>query len=196
MTTQMDRPGGSGNGVTLRPANICDCDFLFECYASSRDDEMAHAPWDAATKSIFLRAQFEAQQRHYEAHYTNATRYIACVDGEPIGMLWLARGEHEIRLMDMVILSAARNRGHGSQLLGIVLAEAAQTQKCVSLHVWQGNPRASRLYTRFGFAPVSTDGMHVRLEWQSSTSSKALPPRLCDDHSNSGVERDIRLERA
>ncbi len=178
MTTLSVGLGDRGDEMALRHAQACDHDFLFACYAGSRDDEMAHAPWDAATKTLFLRAQFDAQQRHYAAHYTNATRYIACAGGVPVGMLWLARSEHEYRLMDMAVLPAARNRGHGSQLLSMVLTEAAETGKYVSLHVWAGNPRANRLYLRFGFAPVSSDGMHVRMEWRPGGVSQVTYPSL------------------
>ena len=47
------------------------------------------------------------------------------------------------------------------------MAEAAQADKRVSIHVEHVNP-ALRLYTRLGFRPVADQGVYVLMEWSAT----------------------------
>jgi hypothetical protein len=49
----------------LRPAGPGDAEWLYRIYASTRDEELAVVPWDAAAKEAFLRMQFAAQDSCY-----------------------------------------------------------------------------------------------------------------------------------
>ncbi len=158
--------------LRIHPAQPHDTAFLLACYSASRDAEMALVPWDAAARNAFLRMQFEAQIRQYNAQHPDATRYVVHTAGGPVGSLWLARGPGEINLLDIAILPQARNQGLGSALLNRVQIEATATQKIIVLHVWQANTHALRLYRRFGFAGASGDGMHMRLTWHPSFTAQ------------------------
>lgn len=107
--------------------------------------------------------QFDAQRRHYSAHYRHAAHDLVLVDGEPAGRMYVARDEDEILLVDVALLPEYRGRGLGSALLTALLAEADEAGKTVSLHVEHRNP-ARRLYERLGFVTVADDGMYLRLE--------------------------------
>jgi ribosomal protein S18 acetylase RimI-like enzyme len=157
--------------LALRDASYGDDAFLFSLYASSRADEMAIAPWDAATKLSFLRGQHEARNRHYADNYSNATQSIVLCADIPVAAQWVARWTSETRLMDLVVAQEWRNRGIGTQLVNTLQQESDIRGARVSVHVWDGNPAAARFYRRLGFEFVSTDHMYSRLEWPSGQDS-------------------------
>ena len=155
--------------ITLRPITPDDGDFLYQVYADTRAAEMELVDWDAAQQAAFLGMQFRAQHQHYQAHYAGADFAIILRDGQPVGRLYVARWEREIRIVDIALLAAHRGAGIGTGLLTALLAEGAQAQKPVSIHVEQFNP-ALRLYERLGFTQVSVYGIYYLLHW--------LPPPL------------------
>jgi ribosomal protein S18 acetylase RimI-like enzyme len=145
--------------VTLRPAGLGDRELLYRIYASTRADELANVPWDDDAKEGFLRAQFDAQDRWWREHYAGARFDVVIVDGEPAGRLYVHESEDEIRIVDIALLPAYRNRGIGSALLSGVLADGRR----VTIHVERMNP-ALRLYERLGFTPAEDKGVYLFLE--------------------------------
>lgn len=153
--------------MTLTAATAADRDFLFEVYAASRDAEMALVPWTEAQKQAFLRMQFDAQDRHYRAHYPDAQFQVIHHEGRAIGRLYVYECAGEIRVMDIALLPPWRGRGIGTSLLRDILARAAASSRAVTLHVEHHNP-ARRLYHRLGFRPVGEDGVYLRMRWDPS----------------------------
>ena len=153
----------SAPSLTLRRAVTSDADLLRRVYASVRAEELAAVPWSDAEKDAFLRHQFDAQHAHYREHYVGATFDVIEVDGEPVGRLYVARWEDEIRIMDIALLPEHRGRGVGTQILRGLLEEGALTGKRVSIHVEMNNP-AVRLYERLGFVQAAVHGVYLRLD--------------------------------
>jgi ribosomal protein S18 acetylase RimI-like enzyme len=151
--------------VTLRPARAADDAFLRRVYASVREDELAAVTWSAAEKDAFLRHQFDAQDAHYREQYEGASFDVIEVDGEPVGRLYVARWEDEIRIMDIALLPEHRGGGIGTHILRNLLEEGSLTGKRVSIHVEMNNP-ALRLYERLGFVQAAVNGVYVRLDAQ------------------------------
>jgi ribosomal protein S18 acetylase RimI-like enzyme len=149
--------------VTLRPVGAADEPFLFDLYASTRMEELAPVRWSAELRTRFLRWQFSAQQRFYQVAYAGADFQVILLDDRPIGRLYVARLEDEIRVVDIAILPEYRNAGIGSRLLGELLDEANQAGKPVRIHVEKVNP-ALRLYQRLGFAIVDDRGVYWFIE--------------------------------
>lgn len=152
-----------------RPAAERDDAFLFELYASTRAEELAAWGWSAAQQEPFLRMQWLAQKRGYEARYPSEGHCILEHEGRPVGRLWVFRGEHELRLVDVTLLPAYRGSGLGASVLRTLQEEAAAAGKPLRLHVLRNNP-ALRLYTRLGFTPVAEAGQgtqepYLALEW-------------------------------
>jgi ribosomal protein S18 acetylase RimI-like enzyme len=147
----------------LRPATDADREFLIGVYASTRAEELAPLPWDEATKRAFIEQQFEAQDLHYRSHYPGAALDVVEVGGDPAGRLYVHRGEHEIRIMDIALAPAFHGRGIGTGLLGSLIAEADASRRRLSIHVEQNNPARS-LYDRLGFRPVGEHGVYLLLE--------------------------------
>jgi ribosomal protein S18 acetylase RimI-like enzyme len=146
----------------LRPVEPGDREFLYRVYASTRAEELAVVPWDEAEREAFLRAQFDAQDRWYREHYTQATYEVILVGGEPAGRLYLHRGEAEIRIVDIALLPEHRGNGVGTSVLRDLLAEADAAGKRVTIHVERLNP-ALRLYERLGFSVAEDKGVYLFL---------------------------------
>ncbi len=151
--------------ITLRPESDDDLDLLRRVYGASRDREMALLiSWSTEQKEEFLAQQFDAQRQHYRTHYPAASFDVIERDGKPIGRLYVARLEAEIRLMDIALLPEFRNQGIGRALCETLLAEAREEGCVVSLHVEDDNP-AKRLYERLGFREVAEVTFYRLMHW-------------------------------
>jgi ribosomal protein S18 acetylase RimI-like enzyme len=151
--------------VELRLRSVADADraFLIDVYASVREDELAHLPWDEAIRRAFVEQQFAAQDAHYRAHYPGATLDVIEVDGEPAGRLYVHRGPRDIRIMDIALAPGFRGRGIGGALLRSLIDEASASGRKLSIHVEVNNP-ARRLYERLGFGVAEDKGVYLLLE--------------------------------
>jgi ribosomal protein S18 acetylase RimI-like enzyme len=136
--------------AALRPVTDADRAFLLDVYASTREAELDLVDWDEATRRSFVEMQFEAQDRHYRAHYDNTTYDVVIVDGECAGRLYVGRWAEEIRIVDIALIPRFRGRGIGGGLLAALMAEADTAGKPLTIHVERENP-ALRLYRRLGF---------------------------------------------
>lgn len=152
--------------VMLRPVTPEDEEFLLQVYASARAEEMAQVPWSDSQREAFLRMQLAAQHAHYRQHNPTATYDLILLDGEAIGRLYVARREEEIRILDITILHAHRNRGTGTSLIKGLMEEAAQAGKPLNIYVETYNP-SYRLFERLGFSKIDRpddDGVNHLLE--------------------------------
>jgi ribosomal protein S18 acetylase RimI-like enzyme len=149
--------------LVLRPAERSDDAFLRRLYASAREAELSVVGWSDAERDAFLRQQFDAQDAYYREHYHPASFDVIQLDGVPIGRLYVARWDEEVRVIDIALLPEHRGNGLGTQLLCGLLAEAADEGKRVSIHVEKHNP-ALRLYERLGFEPVADAGVYLLME--------------------------------
>lgn len=140
-----------------------DLPFVAALYGSTREDELARVGWPAELRQAFLAQQHDAQHRHYRAAYPNAEWLIVERSGEPIGRLYLAEWESELRVIDISLVPGARGGGIGGALLADVIAAAERGNRKVSIHVELHNP-ARRLYERLGFAPVEDKGAYLLME--------------------------------
>ena len=147
----------------LRPTRADDRDFLRRVYASTREEELRLVDWTDEQKAAFVEQQFEAQDAYYREHYFPATFDVIDVEGEPVGRLYVARWEDEIRIIDIALLAEHRGRGTGTALLRELLDEAGRAGKRLSIHVEKNNP-ALRLYERLGFMPIEDRGVYLLLE--------------------------------
>ncbi len=149
--------------AALRPERPDDESFVYRLYASTRDAELGHLPLPPEAKSALLRQQFDAQRRHYAAHYADASLQIVELDGAPVGRLYVGRWEDEVRIIELSLVPEVRGRGLGSALLTTLIAEARAARLPLRIHVAVTNP-AVRLYLRLGFAALDNDGVHMLME--------------------------------
>jgi GNAT superfamily N-acetyltransferase len=147
----------------LRPAGPGDAAVLYRIYASTRENELAAAGWDAAMKEAFLRLQFTAQDTYYRAAFPHASFDLVTRGEEVLGRLYVDRGEPAWLVIDVALLPEHRGKGIGTGLLADVLAEAGAAARPVRLHVGRSSP-ARRLYDRLGFRQIADQGVYLFLE--------------------------------
>lgn len=147
----------------MRPITDADMAFLLDLYATTRADELERVPWNDEQKAAFVRHQFEAQHEHWQTHYTQTSWNVILRDGVPIGRLYVARWEKEIRIVDIALMPAERGAGIGAQLIQALFEEADRSSRKVSVHVEVYNP-ARRLYDRLGFVPTTDVGVYLLME--------------------------------
>ncbi|HEY4423643.1 MAG TPA: GNAT family N-acetyltransferase [Pyrinomonadaceae bacterium] len=153
--------------ITLRPVGPDDYDFLVEVYGSTRAEEMAMVPWTTEQQQAFVRMQFAAQQDHYTKTYPTASHDIILSDDRPVGRLYVARLDHEIRIVDITLLPAERNAGIGGYLIKQLLDEAKRAGKVTRIFVEEFNP-SRRLFERLNFSLSEQQGIHMLLQCNPS----------------------------
>ena len=155
--------------VRLRAVVPDDEEFLLKTYASTRADELAQVPWSEAQRAAFIKMQFDAQLLHYQTHNPEATHDIILLNERPIGRLYVARRDQEIRILDITILPEYRNQGTGTSLIKDLMDEAAGVEKPLNIYVEFYNP-SMRLFERLGFLKVDRpddDGVNYLMEWRA-----------------------------
>jgi GNAT superfamily N-acetyltransferase len=153
--------------ITLRPVGPGDHEFLVEVYASTRAEELTLVPWTSEQQQAFIRSQFAAQQDYYAQKYPAANHDIIVSDNRQVGRLYVARLDHEIRIVDITLLPGERNAGIGTHLLKQLLAEAERTRRAVRIYVEEFNP-SLHLFERLGFSPSEQQGIHLLMQWNPS----------------------------
>ena len=154
----------SSEKITLRPVTGQDDNFLLALYASTRTAELAQVPWSPEQKEAFVRMQFNAQKQHYATEYPKADHDLICIDGTPVGRLYLARAADALHILDITVLPERRNSGIGSFLLGQVIAEARSTGRPVTIYVETFSP-SLQLFERLGFRKDQEHGLQLLLKW-------------------------------
>ncbi len=151
--------------ITLRPELPEDEAFLFEVYASTREQELAMTNWDAPTRHAFLRMQFQAMRKGYREMFPQAAFNIIMREGQPIGRQVLNRAHREIRVVDIALLPRWCGQGIGTLLMRQVISEAAAARLPVRLHVLV-NSRPIHWYQRLGFEKLGQADMYQEMEWR------------------------------
>lgn len=159
MSSQSPQPAN----IRLRPVGPDDYDFLVEVYGSTRAEELALTPWTTEQQQAFVRSQFAAQQDHYAKKYPSASHDVIVRDDRPVGRLYVARLDQEIRIIDITLLPGERNAGIGSFLIKQLLDEANGSKKVTRIYVEEFNP-SLRLFERLGFSPSEQHGIHLLMQ--------------------------------
>jgi ribosomal protein S18 acetylase RimI-like enzyme len=149
--------------ISLRPYRADDQEFLFKLYASTRMHEIAGFGWPAAQQEMFLRMQFDAQRRSYEAAYPEAEHEIIERDEQPIGRMMVFRNEDSTLLVDIALFTEHRGLGIGGQLIRDLVQQCSRDRVPLRLQVLKANP-ALRLYERLGFRRTGEDQMYIQME--------------------------------
>ena len=111
----------------------------------------------------------DASEEHHRARmrYRFELGQVLLHDGEPVGLLKLARDPHEWEVIQIQIAPKLQGRGLGRQLLEEFLAEAKTARKDVVLNVLKANP-AKRLYERLGFRVEREDELRYYMRARST----------------------------
>lgn len=145
---------------SIKPGNEA---FLYEVYASTRQEELASVNWDNCQKESFLKMQFTAQHKYYQENYSQAEFLIILLNEIPIGRLYIDYRQDEIRLIDIALLPTYRNQGIGTILLKEMINKGQKLGLPIRLHVETYNP-ALELYKNFGFQSLEERGVYYFME--------------------------------
>jgi ribosomal protein S18 acetylase RimI-like enzyme len=160
--------------ISFRPFTPDDMEFLYQVYASTRQEELSVTAWSDEEKEQFLRMQFHAQHTHYQEHFGGAKYLVVLSDDKPIGRLYVDRRPDEIRIIDIALLSEHCGGGIGGGIVRELLDEAAAAGKAVRLHVEKNNP-AKRLYFRLGFRDIGDAGVYDLMQWTRNGQASEQP---------------------
>ena len=158
----------------LRSMLPADAEFLYQLYASTREEELSRVPWLPSQKDAFLRMQFRAQSAYYGQVYPNLESGIVMVEGKDAGRLLVAESETELHIVDISMLPEYRNAGIGTRLIRGVFDRAALSEKVVGIDVEIFN-RARKLYDRLGFEETGREGVYAHLRWRSNVDRENVP---------------------
>ncbi|MDD5058028.1 MAG: GNAT family N-acetyltransferase [Sideroxydans sp.] len=150
--------------IQFRPVTNDDMGLLLQIYASTRELELQQTDWSDEQKQMFVAMQFNAQHSFYMEYYSDASFEIILHSGIPAGRLYLLRSPKELLIVDITLLPAFRGLGIGSEILGNLMREAAETGRALMIHVERFNP-ALRLYTRLGFQLIEDRGVYLYMGW-------------------------------
>jgi ribosomal protein S18 acetylase RimI-like enzyme len=162
-------PAVSGRGFSLRDEREDDLSFLALLFASTRAEEFALAGWPPEQLALFLQSQFDAQRRHYRAHYPDCLFAVLEAEGAPIGRIYLDDQGELLNLVDISLLPERRGQGIGSALLAAMQGFAAARGQGIILMVEFNNP-ARGLYRRFGFEETGDHGIYLEMVWRPAPS--------------------------
>jgi GNAT superfamily N-acetyltransferase len=158
--------------ITLRSVRPADEELLRELYHSTREQELAQVPWTPEQKQAFVEMQWQAQKKHYAAEHPQAVHVVICLEGIPVGRLYLDRSGNELHILDITLLPEHRNHGVGTYLLSQVMDEARDAGKPVTVFVETFNP-SLRFFQRLGFSAAEQKGFHFLMKWTADTAAPA-----------------------
>ena len=152
--------------VTLRPATGQDTPFLRELFISAHP-EYEQLPLPPEQKRQLVEMQFHGQAADYTARFPASQHDIILYGGRPAGRIWVARTDHEIRVLDISLAPEARNTGIGSYLIQALQVEAAQSGKRLASVVMRFNEGSLRWHQRLGFTLEHEDPFCFHMEWRA-----------------------------
>lgn len=151
--------------VTLRPVRPEDDRFLREVYAETRAEELNHTGLDADQRRAFIDMQFNAQKADYLRRFPEADYDVIEYEGRPIGRLYVARSDQEIRILDITVLPTVRSRGIGTHLLKRLQSDAIPKTLPVRIFV-ENASRSVGLFAHLGFSCIDRQDLVSLFEWR------------------------------
>jgi ribosomal protein S18 acetylase RimI-like enzyme len=100
---------------------------------------------------------------------------IIRLDETPVGRLYIAKLETEIRIIDITILPEHRSAGIGTPIIQELMNEAKIIAKPLSIYVESFN-RSLGLFERLGFVKTAESGYSHLLEWPRRETEDRRPP--------------------
>ncbi|ARB27555.1 GNAT family N-acetyltransferase [Pseudomonas tolaasii] len=160
----LNKEAGSAQGLQVRPSRSSDGPFLQGLYRSARAD-LQWIDGEQALVEEVIAQQFQVQEKGMDEHFPGALHYVIEKLGTPIGALSADFGPHEIRVLYLAFIPAARGQGFGRAVLQGVQRAATQVLCSVTTVVWASNPHARQHYLALGFRVEEETQAAQRLAW-------------------------------
>jgi ribosomal protein S18 acetylase RimI-like enzyme len=131
--------------IIFRPATADDFDYCAGLYFAGMDTVIRDLNLDRAAQSASLRRR-----------WAPAEVRVIMRDGATIGWLQIAALPDALFLKQLFVEGASQRQGIGTEVMHRLIAEAAATNRPMTLGVVKTNP-ARRLYERLGFRVTNED---------------------------------------
>ncbi|MGC5703845.1 GNAT family N-acetyltransferase [Pseudomonas sp. NFXW11] len=154
----------SASGLSMRPSRASDGPFLQSLYQSARP-ELQWIDADPELIEQVVAQQFQVQEQGIGERFPDALHYVVEKLDTPIGVLSADFGAHEIRVLYLAFIPAARGQGFGRTVLQGVQQAARQVGCPVATVVWASNPLARQHYLALGFRVEESTPAAERLVW-------------------------------
>ena len=152
--------------VTFRPEEMRDQGFLRGIVTATVTEELGAAAWPEPMRTHLIGIQCSSRLQGVRSHFPDGESRIVLLDGEEAGWLYLAHLRDELRLVEIMLGAAWRNRGAGTAVVTHVIERAAG--KPVRLYVNVTNVRATRFYERLGFRRIAGNEVQHFMECRAA----------------------------
>lgn len=158
--------------ISLRPVSTDDQELLLAIYASTRADELALVSWwTDEQKAGFVKLQSDAQHAHYRTTFPQAEYSVIIVNDRPVGRLYTAELDEELRVLDLTLLPKSRNSGVGSFLLNRLLEQSRGMGKSLTIYIESFSP-SLQLLERLGFKKAGENGLYFLMQHAAGTEAQ------------------------
>lgn len=142
--------------TTVRPATLDDVEFLVRVIdLTSRPPSTEGTE---AAKTSWIEGLTQDATEQVLGTVANSATYVIHSGAERVGRLRVVRTEEHLHIAGIQIMPDHQRRGIGTDVITVLLREAAERSAPVVLQVNMNNPGAERLYTRLGFRRSGEEG--------------------------------------
>ncbi|VAW58147.1 hypothetical protein MNBD_GAMMA11-858 [hydrothermal vent metagenome] len=156
-------------GLGLRPARTSDKGFLENLYRSTRHD-LRLLDAEADFIETLIEQQHHARTTGYGERFPDAMYFVIEISKESIGQIVINFGENEVRLIDISLISSARNKGYGKSLIEMLQYASSAVNAPLRLSVHKQNMLARDLYQSLGFQLEQSGEISDVMVWVSESA--------------------------
>src|SRR4029453_19320278 len=131
---RVDRDGRGGSGImtlSSRPASPGDEPFVRRLIIETLTEQLQAASWPEPMRAHLLEIQYATRRQGVGAGSPAGESRIIVVNGQDGGWTLVSNPEHEIRLLEIIVLGEHRGTGIGTAAISGVLEAATRSGKPV-----------------------------------------------------------------
>lgn len=155
--------------LNFRPVKEEDREFIYQVYASTRSEEVALSGWNETQAEMFLREQFNLQNVHIERKFKNPALEIIRLKRKNVGRFYTFHENDMIKVLDLALLPAHRNKGFGTKIMSDLIAEADKKRKDIGLYVVINNLKAIKFFEKLGFTKGEEKNLYLFMKKETRT---------------------------
>ena len=154
-------------GFSFRFAQTDDSQLLLELFSSARQ-HLLLLPLPKLQLDLLISQQFLLQQHSYASQYPQCCHFIIQFNSKVIGKITLDESPSSLRIVDLIIAPAERNKGYGKSIIQAIQSYALRKKVTLDLSVDQQNISARKLYLALGFVTHSLSETHEHMVWDGN----------------------------
>lgn len=151
--------------ISLCPVESDHEKFLFKLFKDCRPDLSFINGLSEEQKENIIFHQFQMEQQQLVQMYPEAELNVIMHDEEPIGRIYIYKGETLHRILQIGLLEGYRGKGFGKNILLSVIADALNEGKSVKLQVAWFNQSAYEFYKNLGFKVIENNGIFYEMKY-------------------------------